>query len=86
MSWCLQAVPVLLGDSAAGFGATSIARLTAAWKEDDQLSRQRDLVDRDYGYVWVDRIHFNIRLKDDRLSTPVSRNELLPASDSFLLS
>ena len=77
---------MLLGDSAEGFGATSIARLTAAWKEDYRLSRQRDLVDRDYGCVWVDRIHFNIRLKDDRLCTAVSRNALLPASDSFLLS
>ena len=33
--------------------------------------RQRDLADRDYVYVWVDGIHFNIRLEDDRLCTLV---------------
>ena len=60
---------MLLGDDAAGLSATNIARLTAVWEEDYRRFRQRDLADRDYVYVWVDGIHFNIRLEDDRLCT-----------------
>ncbi len=66
-----EALPVLLGDDAAGLSATNIARLTAVWEEDYRRFRQRDLADRDYVYVWVDGIHFNIRLEDDRLCTLV---------------
>ena len=62
-----EALPVLLGDDAAGLSATNIARLTAVWEEDYRRFRQRDLADRDYVYVWVDGIHCNIRLEDDRL-------------------
>ena len=66
-----EALPVLLGDDAAGLSATNIARLTAVWDEDYRQFRQRDLAERDYVYVWVDGIHFNIRLEDDRLCTLV---------------
>ena len=66
-----EALPVLLGDDAAGLSATNIARLTAVWEEDYRRFRQRDLADRDYVHVWVDGIHCNIRLEDDRLCTLV---------------
>ena len=66
-----EALPVLLGDDAAGLSATNIARLTAVWEDEYRQFRQRDLADRDYVYVWVDGIHFNIRLEDDRLCTLV---------------
>ena len=66
-----EALPVLLGDDAAGLSAINIARLTAVWEEDYRRFRQRDLADRDYVYVWVDGIHCNIRLEDDRLCTLV---------------
>ena len=66
-----EALPVLLGDDAAGLSATNIARLTAVWEDEYRQFRQRDLADRDYVYVWVDGIHFNIRLGDDRLCTLV---------------
>ena len=62
-----EALPVLLGDDAAGLSAINIARLTAVWEEDYRRFRQRDLADRDYVYVWVDGIYCNIRLEDDRL-------------------
>jgi putative transposase len=32
---------------------------------------KRDLTGREYVYVWVDGVHFNIRLEDDRLCTLV---------------
>ena len=63
-----EALPVLLGDDAAGLSATNIARLTAVWEDEYRQFRQRDLADRDYVYVWVDGLHCNIRLEDDRLS------------------
>ncbi len=66
-----EALPVLLGEDAAGLSATNIARLTASWDEEYQAFRRRDLSACDYVYVWVDGIHFNIRLEDDRLCTLV---------------
>ena len=66
-----EALPVLLGADAAGLSATNIARLTASWDEEYQAFRKRDLSACDYVYVWVDGIHFSIRLEDDRLCTLV---------------
>ena len=85
-----EALSVLLGDEAAGLSATNIARLTAVWEEDYRRFRQRDLADRDYVYVWVDGIHFNIRLEDDRLCTlvmigarPDGTKELVALEDGY---
>ena len=66
-----EALPALLGKDAAGLSPTNITRLTAAWDEDYQVFRRRDLSACDYIYVWVDGIHFNIRLEEDRLCTLV---------------
>ena len=63
---------MLLGKDAAGLSPTNIARLTASWDTDYQAFRHRDLPESDFVYVWVDGIHFNIRLEDDRLCTLVS--------------
>ena len=85
-----EALPVLLGDDAARLSATNIARLTAVWEDDYRQFRQRDLADRDYVYVWVDGIHFNIRLEDDRLCTlvmigarPDGTKELVALEDGY---
>ena len=66
-----EALPVLLGEDAAGLSPTTITRLTAEWEQDYSAFRQRDLSDRDYVYVWVDGVHFNIRLEEERLCTLV---------------
>ena len=75
---------------AAGLSATNIARLTAVWEDDNRQFRQRDLADRDYVYVWVDGIHFNIRLEDNRLCTlvmigarPDGTKELVALEDGY---
>jgi putative transposase len=52
---------------AAGLSPTTITRLTAAWEVEHTAFRQRDLSDRDDVYVWVDGVHFTIRLGDERL-------------------
>ena len=67
----VKQLPALLGEDAAGLSPTSIARLTASWDEEYQAFRHRDLSACDYVYIWVDGIHFNIRLEEDRLCTLV---------------
>jgi transposase-like protein len=66
-----EALAALLGKDAAGLSATNIARLTNEWEAEYRVFQPRSLADRDYVYVWVDGVHFNVRLEDDRLCTLV---------------
>lgn len=65
------ALPVLLGDDAAGLSPAAITRLTTTWRTEYAQWRQRSLTDRDFVYLWVDGVHFNIRLEEDRLAALV---------------
>ena len=62
-------VPALEGffGSAAGLSASVITRLTTQWQEERDRFSRRSLADVDYVYVWVDGIHFNVRLDESRL-------------------
>jgi transposase-like protein len=51
----------------AGLSASSINRLTVAFQVEHEQSSTRDLSGVDYVYLWVDGVHFNIRLEEDRL-------------------
>src|SRR5271167_3578888 len=80
----------LLGEDAAGLSPTNITRLTACWEQEYTAFRRRDLTGREYVYVWVDGVHFNIRLEDDRLCTlvmigarPDGEKELLAVEDGY---
>jgi putative transposase len=84
------ALEALLGEDAAGLSPTNIAGLTAGRKKEYTDFRQRDLSGREYVYVWVDGVHFNIRLEDDRLCTlvmigarPDGQKELLAVEDGY---
>ena len=66
-----EALATLLGDDAARLSATNIARLTNEWETEYRAFLKRSLTDRDYVYVWVDGVHFNVRLEDDHLCTLV---------------
>lgn len=66
-----EALPVLLGADAAGLSPSAITRLTATWRTDYDQWRARALADRDFIYIWVDGVHFNIRLEEDRLAALV---------------
>src|SRR5262249_25492093 len=48
-----EALPVLLGEDAAGLSPSAITRLTAAWQEEYRRWRSRSLADRDFVYVWA---------------------------------
>jgi len=80
----------LLGEDAAGLSPTNIARLTTCWEKEYTAFRQRSLEGREYVYVWVDGVHFNIRLEDDRLCTlvmigarPNGEKELIAVEDGY---
>ena len=84
------ALEALLGKDAAGLSPATIARLTGGWEKEYTEFRRRDLSGREYVYVWVDGIHFNIRLDDDRLCTlvmigarPDGEKELLAVEDGY---
>ena len=85
-----EALAALLGDDAAGLSATNIARLTNEWETEYRAFQKRSLADRDYVYVWVDGVHFNVRLEDDRLCTlvmigvrPDGTKELITVEDGY---
>lgn len=63
-----EALPVLLGPEAAGLSATTISRLVRIWQDEYRDWRKRSLVGKDYVYIWVDGVHFNVRLEEDRLA------------------
>jgi putative transposase len=84
------ALPVLLGKDAAGLSPTTITRLTNEWAHEHTAWRTRSLTDRDYVYVWVDGVHFTIRLEEDRLCTLVmigvrsdGTKELIAVEDGY---
>lgn len=84
------ALPVLLGKEAAGLSPTTITRLTASWGTEYQAWRTRSLADTDYVYVWVDGVHFRVRLEEDRLCTlvmigvrPDGTKELIAVEDGY---
>ena len=61
-----EALAALLGPGAPGLSATTIVRLKQVWEAECEDWGHRDLSGKRYVYVWVDGIHFNIRLEEDR--------------------
>jgi putative transposase len=84
------ALAKLFGEEASGLSSSSIARLTTVWEAEYRQFRDLRFDDRDYVYVWVDGVHFNVRLEDDRLCTlvmigvrPDGTKELLVVEDGY---
>ncbi len=75
----------------AGLSAPVITRLTKAWEAEAETFANRSLKDRDYVYIWVDGVHFTVRLgEDDRLCCLVivgvradGTKELVAVSDGY---
>jgi putative transposase len=57
--------------TSAGLSASVVTRLTSAWQQEYRAFAERDLSGVDYVYVWVDGIHFRVRLDQDRVCTLV---------------
>ena len=85
-----EALPVLLGEDASGLSPSAITRLIGQWGTEYETFRQRDLSDREFIYVWVDGVHFRVRLEEDRLCTLVmigvkrdGSKELIAVEDGY---
>ena len=50
----------------AGLSASVICRLTSSWEAEVEAFMNRDLSKTFYVYCWVDGVHFNIRLGEDK--------------------
>ena len=49
-----------------GLSATTVVRLKKIWETEFREWNRQDLAGKEYAYIWVDGIHFNIRLEEDR--------------------
>jgi len=59
-----SALTALLGQDAAGLSATTISRLKEVWKEEHERWSKRELAGKQFVYIWVDGVHFGVRLED----------------------
>jgi putative transposase len=85
-----EALASLVGPSAAGLSATTITRLKAVWQDEFEEWTKRSLEGKQYAYLWVDGVHFNIRLEEDRQcilvlmgATEDGRKELIAVADGY---
>jgi transposase-like protein len=76
--------------SAAGLSAATITRLTTQWQDEAKSFNDRDLSCVDYVYLWVDGIHVNVRLEEEKLCVLVmigvradGRKELAALTDGY---
>ncbi len=75
----------------AGLSAAAITRLTKSWAAELEAFGARDLAGVDYVYVWVDGVHFSVRLgEDERLCVLVmvgvradGTKELIALADGY---
>jgi transposase-like protein len=85
-----EALTAILGAKAAGLSASNVVRLKGLWEQDYKTWCARDFEQKRYVYFWVDGIHFNVRLDEERSCILVimganesGRKELLAISDGY---
>jgi transposase-like protein len=85
-----EALKALLGPNAPGLSATTVTRLKTVWEEEFRQWNSRSLEGKQYVYIWVDGVHFNIRLEEDRQcilvvmgATADGKKELIAVADGF---
>ena len=59
-----EALAALLGKDARGLSAATISRLKEVWKGEYEHWTRRDLSGKNFIYLWVDGVHFGVRLED----------------------
>ena len=84
------ALTALLGPEAPGLSAATISRLKEVWKEEQQQWSRRDLANKNFVYIWVDGVHFGVRLEDASQcilvvigATPDGKKQLLAMTDGY---
>ena len=85
-----EALTAILGPKAAGLSASNVVRLKGLWEQDYKTWCARNFEQKRYVYFWVDGIHFNVRLDEERSCILVimganesGRKELLAISDGY---
>lgn len=63
-----EGLSALLGEQAAGISASVVTRLTQSWEKEYEAFRKTRLDPKEYVYLWVDGVHINVRLEEDRLA------------------
>ena len=83
-----EALSALVGPTCPGLSATTITRLKSVWEEEYKEWSSRSLEGKQYVYIWVDGIHSNIRLEEDRQcllvmmgATKEGKKELIAMND-----
>ena len=61
-----EALEKILGKDVVGLSAQTVVRLKQVWQEEYVQWGKRDLSKAEYTYWWVDGIHCNVRLGDDK--------------------
>lgn len=85
-----EALTALLGRDAPGLSADTISRLKPVWATEHGRWERRNLANKHYMYLWVDGIHFGVRLEEANQcilvvigATPEGKKELVALSDGF---
>src|ERR687898_406511 len=85
-----EALQALVGPECPGLSASTVTRLLEGWQAEYHEWSKRSLKDKHYVYLWVDGVHFNIRLEEDRQcilvlmgATADGRKELIAVADGY---
>ena len=85
-----EALQALAGPECPGLSASTVTRLLEGWQAEYQEWSKRSLAGKHYVYVWVDGVHFNIRLEEDRQcilvlmgATADGKKELIAIADGY---
>jgi putative transposase len=85
-----EALQALVGPQCPGLSASTVTRLLEGWQAEYQEWSKRSLKDQHYVYLWVDGVHFNVRLEEDRQcilvllgATADGRKELIAIADGY---
>jgi transposase-like protein len=85
-----EALAALLGRDAPGLSAGTISRLKAVWQDEHAHWDTRSLAHKRYVYLWVDGIHFGVRLEEASQcilvvmgATAEGKKELVALCDGF---
>ena len=62
-----EALEAIVGASARGLSAATVARLTQCWEAEHREWHHRDISGKRHVYWWVDGIHFRVRLGGDNV-------------------
>jgi putative transposase len=65
-----DALAALLGPNAPGLSPATISRLKAAWEDEFEAWKRRDLTGKEYVYAWADGIHCSVRMAPGEGKSP----------------